>query len=118
MLLFISAGLLILISLAHSYLGERFILTRLFKRQQLPELYGSQEFTARTLRFAWHLTSVAWVSFAVLLIYIEISNLALPFIVYLYAVTFILHGVIALFASKGKHFSWPIFFIIGGLPLF
>ncbi len=38
---------------AHSYLGERYILTRLFRRQDLPKLFGSDWFTRRTLRFAF-----------------------------------------------------------------
>ena len=60
MLLFLAAGLVLLVGLAHSYLGERYILIRLFRRSDLPHLFGSDVFTRRTLRFAWHLTTVAW----------------------------------------------------------
>ena len=49
-----------LTGVAHSYLGERYILIRLFRRQDLPHLFGSDVFTRRTLRVAWHLTSIAW----------------------------------------------------------
>ena len=56
----------IYLGLVHSYLGERFILTRLFKRE-LPTLLGSDWFTKRILRFAWHLTTVAWWGFAAIL---------------------------------------------------
>jgi hypothetical protein len=52
------------VAVAHSYLGERYILVRLFKRQDLPKLFGSDWFTKRTLRFAWHITSVAWLGLA------------------------------------------------------
>ena len=52
-LLLAAAVLLALIALAHSALGERYILTRLFRRGELPRLYGSDWFTRRTLRFAW-----------------------------------------------------------------
>ncbi len=58
-LLYLAAFLLMVVSFAHSYLGERFILSRLFKRDNLPKILGSDDFTKRTLRFAWHLTSVA-----------------------------------------------------------
>jgi hypothetical protein len=54
-LAFIAAGLAVLLGVAHSYLGERYILVRLFKRSDLPKLFGGQEFTRHTLRFAWHL---------------------------------------------------------------
>lgn len=66
-MLIIAALLLIFIGLAHSYLGERFILVRLFKRQ-LPKLFGSDAFTKQVLRFAWHLTTVAWFGYAAILI--------------------------------------------------
>lgn len=45
--------------IAHSYLGERYILTRLFRRDDLPRLFGGTAFTTATLRFAWHLTTIA-----------------------------------------------------------
>jgi hypothetical protein len=48
------------IGLAHSVLGERYILMRLFRHTDLPKLFGGTEFTIRALRFAWHLTTIAW----------------------------------------------------------
>ena len=48
------------VGLAHSVLGEKYILIRLFRRPDLPKLFGGTEFTVRTLRFAWHLTTIAW----------------------------------------------------------
>ncbi|MFT5881048.1 MAG: hypothetical protein ACI86X_002187 [Moritella sp.] len=62
-MLITGALLAIFIGLVHSYLGELFILTRLF-RQDLPKLLGNDWFTKRILRFAWHLTTVAWWGFA------------------------------------------------------
>lgn len=58
-MLYFASGLLVVLALAHSYLGERYILIRLFKRVNLHMLFGSDDFTKRTLRFAWHLTSIA-----------------------------------------------------------
>ena len=49
MLLF-AALLILVVGGAHSYLGERYILIRLF-RGPLPKVLGSEEFTRRTLRF-------------------------------------------------------------------
>src|SRR5918998_4826783 len=63
-----AAALAVAIGLAHSWLGERYILTRLFRRQDLPHLFGSDDFTKRTLRFAWHLTTVAWFGAAAILL--------------------------------------------------
>jgi hypothetical protein len=56
-----AAVLMFLLGLAHSVLGERYLLIRLFRRPDLPTLFGGTAFTTQTLRFAWHLTTViAW----------------------------------------------------------
>ena len=54
-LLYLAAFLAVAVGIAHSYLGEHYILIRLFRRDGIPTLFGSPEFTIRTLRFAWHL---------------------------------------------------------------
>lgn len=64
--LLLAAGLTILLAAAHSYLGERYILIRLLRREDLPRLFGGVDLTKQTLRFAWHLTSIAWVGLAYL----------------------------------------------------
>ncbi|GAA3930276.1 hypothetical protein [Luteimonas lutimaris] len=68
-LLYLAAVLAVALGAAHSVLGERYILIRLFRRNDLPKLFGSSEFTIRTLRFAWHVTTVAWFGFAALLVH-------------------------------------------------
>src|ERR1051325_2752185 len=60
MLDLVAALLAVVLGIAHSFLGEKYILIRLFRRDDLPKLFGGSEFTVRTLRFAWHLTSIAW----------------------------------------------------------
>ena len=60
----IAAILAVTLGIAHSYLGERYILTRLFRVQGLPKLFGDTKFTTRTLRFTWHITTIAWWGFA------------------------------------------------------
>ncbi|WP_125716682.1 hypothetical protein [Pseudoalteromonas rubra] len=114
-LLYIAAALLILVSLAHSYLGERFILIRLFKRDNLPELFGSSVFTIRTLRFAWHLTSIAWLGFAALLIALASPKFAPTMLLQIIAATFVLHSALALVLSRGKHWSWLLFAVVSVL---
>lgn len=66
-LLEIAAFLAFAVGLVHSVLGERYILMRLFRRDDLPKLFGGTAFTIRTLRFAWHITTVAWWGFAMVL---------------------------------------------------
>lgn len=107
----VAAALLLgAIAAAHSYLGERYILTRLFRREDLPHLWGSDEFTRRTLRFAWHLTSVAWLGFAALLVTVggapQPSRSAILQVV---AATFAGHAAVTGIASRGRHLAWIAF---------
>jgi len=110
---YLAAVLLIAIGLAHSYLGERYILIRLFRKDDLPKLYGGTKFTKSTLRFAWHLTTVAWFGFALVLIHLSGDSVSENVIGNIIALTFLVHGIVSLVGSKGRHFSWPVFLVIG-----
>ena len=111
--LYTAAFLAIAISVAHSYLGERFILIRLFRRDDLPKLFGGDDFTKQTLRFAWHITSIAWLGFAAILILLAQGELSVRVLGFIIGATFLVHSAIALVASRGRHLSWPVFLAIG-----
>ncbi len=117
-LLYTAAILTFIIGITHSVLGERYILTRLFKRDNLPKLFGSTTFTTQTLRFAWHITTIAWWGFAVILILLAENQFSFRNISMVIAFTFLISGIISLVASKGKHYSWLVFLLIGGLSLY
>jgi len=90
-------------------LGEKLILIRLFKLDNLPHLHGSDEFTKGTLRFAWHITSFAWLGFAFLLAFtVAPSNELLATV----SIVFLLSACFSAFYTKGKHLSWLFFSII------
>jgi hypothetical protein len=112
----IAAVLVTLLAAAHSYLGEVYILMRLFRREGLPKLFGGVEFTRRTLRFAWHLTSVAWLGLAALLVapasQPDASGRTQARLI---AVTFGVSGLIALVGSRGRHLAWVVFLAIAVL---
>lgn len=112
--LLIAAALVLVVSGAHSYLGERYILIRLFRRSDLPKLFGSDEFTRATLRFAWHITSVAWLGLAGVILLTN-SPGAASRVAAVIAATFATTGLIALAGSKGRHLSWIVFFAIAAL---
>jgi len=118
-MLLVGSFLLIVIGLVHSYLGEKYILIRLFKRENLPKLLGSDWFTKRVLRFAWHITTLAWWGFAVILYFLSqpSENLRSEILITI-AVVFALSGFVSLFFSHGKHVSWLFFFSIAGSSLF
>lgn len=109
---YVAAILLITIGVIHSVLGERYILIRLFRRDNLPKLYGNDTFTKNTLRFAWHITTIAWFGFAALLVFMAQSTLPSHFIGSIITLTFVAHFLLALLGSKGKHFSWVFFLLI------
>lgn len=113
-MLFLASLLLIICGFTHSYLGEKYILSRLFQRDNLPHLLGSDEFTKGTLRFAWHITSLAWFGFALILSFTDApSNVVLKTI----GIVFLLSAVLSAYYTKGKHLSWLFFSIISLLVL-
>jgi hypothetical protein len=99
------------LGLGHSYLGERYILVRLFRRVDLPRLFGSDLFTRRTLRFAWHLTSVAWWGLGAVLL-LTAGGASKAAIGGAIAATFGASGLVTLVGSRGRHLAWPIFLLI------
>ena len=115
--LYLAAFLAVALGIAHSVLGERYILVRLFRRDNLPKLFGSPEFTTRTLRFAWHITTVAWFGFGALLLHAGRGGLTTSGTLRIIGITFILSGLLPLFITRGKHLSWLVLFAIGGIAL-
>ena len=117
--LLIAAGLATLLAAAHSYLGERHILIRLFRRDDLPKVLGGAEFTKQTLRFAWHITSIAWLGLASLIVVLASSPDATQVTqARLIAGVFGFSGMAALLGSRGRHLSWVVFFAIAALVWF
>ena len=117
-LFYIAAFLTFAVGVVHSILGERYILVRLFRRNDLPRLFGGTAFTIRTLRFAWHLTTVAWWGFAAILVLLARLSVSLHSLSLVLAATFLLTGAITLIVSRGQHLAWPIFLFIGGVCLY
>jgi hypothetical protein len=111
---FVAAAVLaVFLAAAHSYLGERYILVPLFRRDSLPKLFGGTDFTQRTLRFAWHLTSLAWIGFAGVLLALESDGgVRVADVV---AFTFAASGLLTLVGSHGRHLAWIVFLAIAGL---
>jgi len=94
---------LLLVTFAHSFLGERFILQPLFKERswtlKIPRFAAT-----RILRFAWHLTSFAWLGMAFTLVGVS-SGIAIGVTCLLSAAT--------VFCSLRGHLAWPIFLVAG-----
>lgn len=117
-MLYIAAFLAFAVGIAHSALGERYILVRLFRRTELPKLFGSTLFTMRVLRFAWHLTTIAWWGFAAILVLLATRSVSPHNLSIVLAITFLITGAITFAISRGKHLAWPVFLFIGGVCLY
>ena len=70
---------------------------------------------ARTLRFAWHVTTLAWWGMAALLVLMAGGQPTVADLAWVFGVTFGLTGLLALVASRGRHLSWIVFFAVAGL---
>jgi hypothetical protein len=113
-----AAALTFGVGLAHSVLGERYILIRLFRRQDLPKLFGGTAFTARTLRLAWHVTTVAWWGAAALFFTMAQAPLSSAVTSRILAFVFLASSAITLVVSRGRHLAWPVFLAIGLIAVY
>lgn len=100
------------IGLAHSVLGERYILVRLFRRRDLPKLFGADTFTRRTLRFAWHLTTLAWWGFAAQMALASRAPAVESPLLQAIAWTFLASALLGLAVTRGRHLAWPVLLAI------
>ncbi|WP_342119357.1 hypothetical protein [Pseudoduganella sp. OTU4001] len=111
--LYLAALLLLVVGMGHSYLGERYLLQRIFRRCELPKIFGSSDYTRRILRFAWHLTTVAWLGLAGVLLLLAHPPANPRTIALVVALTFLVHGATSLVGARGKHYSWIPFLGVG-----
>lgn len=109
-----AALLAIGIGIVHSYLGEKYILVRLF-RQPLPKLFGDDWFTKQTIRFVWHILTVTWFGLAAALIVLKSPEVSRSDLITVIGVTFAVTALIAFIASRAKHLSWIVFSAISVL---
>ena len=80
-------------------------------RADLSGILRRERFQKKIIRFAWHLTSVAWLGFAGVIIGLKRPG-SIAFIGIVIAVTFAIHAFITAFSSRGKHFAWIFFLLI------
>jgi len=118
-MLYIGSFLAFFIGAVHSFLGEKYILIRLFRREDLPKLLGSDWFTKRVLRFAWHITTIAWWGFAsIMYLLTRPSENLKQELLLVTALVFLLSGLFSAGFTKGKHISWVVFWGISAVCLY
>lgn len=118
-LLYAAALLLIGTGIAHSLLGERYVLRRIERLENLPRLMlGGREQMSRVLRFAWHITTVAWLGLATVLLLMAHDRLSHRNVSLVIAATFIVSALASGIPSRGRHLSWIFFLAIGLIALY
>lgn len=102
MLAYTAVAILSLIAVLHSALGEAALLRPLFSK---PWDVGIPRFAAeRIFRFAWHLTSIAWVGLAAAVAGVPLLHAT--------ALVCVVSGVV-IFAALRGHLAWPLFLAAG-----
>jgi hypothetical protein len=115
-----AAALAIAIGIVHSALGEHYIIRRLLRRQDLPQLFGDDSFTRQTLRYGWHLVTVAWFGLAAVLMVLSGGLVVVRVsdgVVFAIALTFLANAILSLVFTRGRHLSWVVFAAISALCL-
>ena len=117
--LLLAASLTVTIGLVHSWLGEVRLIGPLLHPATRSGLLEKSRFARQVLRFAWHLTTIAWWGTAAVLALLAFGPLAgnSGAVLIALSVTFAVTGAVALVTSRGRHLAWPVFLAIAGLTL-
>jgi len=112
LLLWLAALMLAICGVAHSYLGEKYVLGRLLALPNLPLLRHDVGYTQAIIRFAWHLTSLTWWTFSAILIILAVRPAgALRAIGIVLALTFLIHFLVIVVMAGRRHPAWSLFLI-------
>lgn len=111
--LLLAAVLTFLVGAAHSWLGERKLIGPLLAPEARQGLLA-RTWVRSVLRFAWHLTTIAWWGSAATFAALARAPLSAQgrLTVELASATFLVTGVVVLVTSRGRHLAWPVFLII------
>lgn len=101
MLALAASVVLVMIAVAHSVLGESTLLRPLFAGQW--KVGVPRRAAERIFRFAWHLTSVAWVGLAATLLGVTAVDAI--------ALVALISGLLIFFTLRA-HLAWPMFFFV------
>ena len=111
------------IGMVHSWLGEVRLIGPLTAPGSREGMLAKSAFARQVLRFAWHLTTVAWWGIALILIALALKPQEGfgDVILLIISATFFVTGLVTLVTSRRRHLAWPVFFaisILSVLPLY
>ncbi len=103
------------VAATHSILGEIKLIRPLVTPSTRAGLLAKSEFARQVLRFAWHLTSIAWIALAGELVVVASGWDARRGALAVVAIAFLATGIVTFAASRGRHLAWPAFLLIAAL---
>lgn len=112
--LFVAGALIFVVGVVHSVLGERRLIGPLVSPEHRRGILEKSAFARGVLRFAWHITTIAWWGMAVALLALASAPLdgQGKLVVLIIATTFAVTGLVTLVSSRGRHLAWPVFMAI------
>jgi hypothetical protein len=116
--LLIASILTFAIGAVHSWLGERRLIGPLLAPERRQGILAGS-FGRQILRFAWHLTTIAWWGIGAILAALTLSPMDSQgrLVAAVIGATFFATGAVILVASRGRHLAWPVFLAIAGLSI-
>jgi hypothetical protein len=112
-----AAALTVSVGVVHSWLGEKRLIGPLLAPEKRHGILAASAFSRGVLRFAWHVTTLAWWGLAAILAAlarVPVEGVATQILLVI-AVMFGITGLIVLIGSRGRHLSWPVFLAIAAL---
>lgn len=105
------------LAVMHSYLGERWLLGPLLAEGGRAGLLAKSRFARRVLRFAWHLTSIAFIGLGAPLAVYAFATIdpTARLVLRLVGASLIAMGATVLTSSRGRHLAWPFFLGAGAI---
>lgn len=110
-----AAGLGFLLGLFHSIMGERGVVTPLLRLEKLPGEAEERRYKELVIRSAWHLTTVLCWAISAVILTMAVGRFSLSLSSLIFGATFLFCGVASLVIVKGRHPSWFIFLLLGGI---
>ncbi len=115
----VAAILTFAIGAVHSWAGERRLIGPLLAPERRQALLDKSIFARRVLRFAWHLTTVAWWGIGAMLVALAHTPVdpSGRLVLWIIAATFLINAIVILLTSRGRNLAWPVFIAIAALSI-
>lgn len=108
----LATAMYLILALAHSWLGERDVVRPLLRASW--DIGLPRAFAAPLLRWAWHLTSLAWVAAAAILAWAAAGHPVASVLLDVVAGLALASAAVIGVALRGAHPAWAVF-VVGGL---